>query len=80
MPKMRLGRYKIRKNFVFQVQMRKGERSMNKYGQAEYAYGIMKLIAEKLLSDGTLNEQQFKQLNALNKEDCFSRFCTALAA
>ena len=53
---------------------------MNKYGQAEYAYGIMKLIAEKLLSDGTLNEQQFKQLNALNKEDCFSRFCTALAA
>ena len=53
---------------------------MNKYGYAEYAYGIMKLIAEKLLSDGTLNEQQFKQLNALNKEDCFSRFCTALAA
>lgn len=53
---------------------------MNKYGQAEYAYGIMKMIAEKLLSEGTLTEQQFKQLNELNKEDCLSQFCTALAA
>ncbi len=53
---------------------------MNKYGQAEYAYGIMKIIAEKLLSNGTLNEQQLKQLNTLNKEDCFRQFCTALAA
>lgn len=53
---------------------------MNKYGQAEYAYGIMKIIAEKLLSNGTLNEQQLKQLNKLNKEDCFHQFCTSLAA
>ncbi len=53
---------------------------MNKCGQVEYAYVIMKMIAEKLLSDGTLNEQQFKQLNTLNKEDCFHQFCTALAA
>lgn len=53
---------------------------MNKYGQAEYAYGIMKMIAEKLLSEGTLTEQQFKQLDKLNKEDCLSRFCTALMA
>lgn len=80
MPKMRLGRYKIRKNFVFQVQMRKGERSMNKYGQAEYAYGILQQISEKLLAEGILTEEQLKQLNALNKEDCFHQFCTALAA
>ena len=80
MPKMRLGRYKIRKNFVFQVQMRKGERSMIKYGQAEYAYGVLQQISEKLLAEGILTEEQLKQLNALNKEDCFSRFCTALAA
>lgn len=53
---------------------------MNKYGQAEYAYGIMKMIAEKLLSEGTLTEQQFKQLDKLNKEDCLSQFCTAFAA
>lgn len=77
---MRLGRYKIRKNFVFQVQMRKGERSMNKYGQAEYAYGILQQISEKLLAEGILTEEQLKQLNALNKEDCFHQFCTALAA
>ena len=44
---------------------------MNKYGQAEYAYGIMKIIAEKLLSNGTLNEQQLKQLNTLNKRTAF---------
>lgn len=80
MPKMRLGRYKIRKNFVFQVQMRKGERSMNKYGQAEYAYGILQQISEKLLAEGILTEEQLKQLNALNKEDCFHQFCTTLAA
>lgn len=53
---------------------------MNKYGQAEYAYGIMKMIAEKLLSEGALTEQQFKQLDKLNKEDCLSQFCTTLAA
>lgn len=80
MPKMRLGRYKIRKNFVFQVQMRKGERSMNKYGQAEYAYGVLQQISEKLLAEGILTEEQLKQLNALNKENCFHQFCTALAA
>lgn len=58
----------------------KGQMKMNKYGQAEYAYGIMKMIAEKLLSQGTLTEQQFKQLDKLNKEDCLSQFCTALMA
>lgn len=78
---MRLGRYKIRKNFVFQVQMYKGVKSkMNKYGQAEYAYGILQQISEKLLAEGILTEEQLKQLNALNKEDCFRQFCTVLAA
>lgn len=60
--------------------MRKGERSMNKYGQAEYAYGVLQQISEKLLAEGILTEEQLKQLNALNKENCFHQFCTALAA
>ena len=45
---------------------------MNKYGQAEYAYGILQQISEKLLAEGVLTEEQLKQLNALNKEGCFS--------
>ena len=77
---MYLGRYKIGKNLVFQVQMCKGKRKMNKYGQAEYAYGILRQISEKLLAKGILTEEQLKQLNALNKEGCFRQFCTALAA
>ena len=44
---------------------------MNKYGQAEYAYGILRQISEKLLAEGILTEEQLKQLNALNKEGCF---------
>ena len=47
---------------------------MNKYGQAEYAYGILRQISEKLLAKGILTEEQLKQLNALNKEGCF-RHC-----
>lgn len=65
---------------MFQVQMCKGKRKMNKYGQAEYAYGILRQISEKLLAEGILTEEQLKQLNALNKEGCFRQFCTALAA
>ena len=53
---------------------------MHKYGQAEYAYEILRQISEKLLAEGILTEEQLKQLNALNKEDCFRQFCTALAA
>ena len=52
---------------------------MNKYGQAEYAYGIMKQITEKLLENKIITEEQFKQLDIKNKEDCFDKFCTALA-
>lgn len=52
---------------------------MKKYGQAEYAYGIMKQISEKLLANGTLTQQQFKQLDNKNKQECFDKFCTALS-
>jgi len=52
---------------------------MNKYGQAEYAYGIMKQITEKLLENKIITEEQFKQLDIKNKADCFDKFCTALA-
>ena len=44
---------------------------MNKYGQAEYAYGILRQISEKLLAEGILTEEQLKQLNGLNKEGSF---------
>ena len=47
---------------------------MNKYGQAEYAYGILRQISEKLLAEGILTEEQLKQLNVLNKEGCFRQF------
>lgn len=57
-----------------------GKSKMNKYGQAEYAYGILRQISEKLLAKGILTVEQQKQLNTLNKEDCFRQFCTALAA
>lgn len=53
---------------------------MNKCGQAEYAYGIMKQISEKMLAEGILTEEQLKRLNELNKDDCFRQFCTVLAA
>lgn len=53
---------------------------MDKYGQAEYAYGIMKILSEKLLAEGILTEEQLKQLNKLNKVDCFGQFCTAMSA
>ena len=33
---------------------------MNKYGQAEYAYGILRQISEKLLAEGILTEEQAK--------------------
>ncbi|MDE6103807.1 MAG: hypothetical protein K2F60_04705 [Oscillospiraceae bacterium] len=51
---------------------------MCKYGQAEYAYYILRQTAEKMLEKGVLTEEQFKHLDELNKRDCFSQFCTAL--
>ena len=79
MQKMRMVKYGIGIYFMFPIQMRKGESEMNKYGQAEYAYGIMKQIIEKLLENKIITEEQFKQLDSKNKEDCFDKFCTALA-
>ena len=53
---------------------------MNKYGQAEYAYHILKQISEKLLAKKVITEEQFKQLNERNYEDCFCQYSTAWAA
>ena len=72
-------KYRIGIYFMLPIQMRKGESEMNKYGQAEYAYGIMKKITEKLLENKIITEKQFKQLDSKNKADCFDKFCTALA-
>lgn len=36
-------------------------------------------ISEKLLANGTLTQQQFKQLDSKNKQECFDKFCTALS-
>lgn len=53
---------------------------MTKYGQAEYAYNILRQISENLLTKGILTEEQFKQLNERNYEDCFRQYSTAWAA
>ena len=36
---------------------------MHKYGQAEYAYGILRQISEKLLAEGILTEEQLKPVS-----------------
>lgn len=51
---------------------------MCKYGQAEYAYNLLRQILEKMFESGILTEEQFKHLDELNKRDCFSQFCTIL--
>lgn len=53
---------------------------MNKYGQAEYAYDILRQITEKLFAEEILTQEQQKRLDEQNKEDCYSQFCTAWAA
>ncbi len=52
---------------------------MCKFGQAEYAYDLLKKISENLLKEKILTEEQFKRLDELNKQECFSQFCTALS-
>lgn len=52
---------------------------MYKYGQAEYAYNMLRQAAEKMLENGVLTEEQFKRLDEMNKSECFSRFCTVLS-
>lgn len=63
--------------FVQDINVRR-EKTMCKYGQAEYAYNLLRQISEKMFESGILTEEQFKHLDELNKRDCFSQFCTVL--
>lgn len=63
--------------FVQGINVRR-EKTMCKYGQAEYAYNLLRQISEKMFESGILTEEQFKRLDEMNKQDCFSRFCTIL--
>ena len=63
--------------FVQDINVRR-EKTMCKYGQAEYAYNLLKQISEEMFESGILTEEQFKRLDEMNKQDCFSRFCTIL--
>lgn len=63
--------------FVQGINVRR-EKTMCKYGQAEYAYYMLRQTSEKMLENGVLTEEQFKRLDEMNKQDCFSRFCTIL--
>ena len=64
--------------FVQGINVRR-ENTMCKYGQAEYAYDLLKKISENMLKEKILTEEQFKRLDELNKQECFSQFCTALS-
>ena len=63
--------------FVQDITVRR-KKTMCKYGQAEYAYNLLRQISEKMFESGILTEEQFKRLDEMNKQDCFSRFCTIL--
>ena len=63
--------------FVQDINVRR-KKTMCKYGQAEYAYNLLRQISEKMFESGILTEEQFKRLDEMNKQDCFSRFCTIL--
>ena len=65
------------KYFVQDINVRR-EKTMCKYGQAEYAYYMLRQTSEKMLENGVLTEEQFKRLDKMNKQDCFSQFCTIL--
>ena len=65
------------KYFVQDINVRR-EKTMCKYGQAEYAYYMLRQTAEKMLENGVLTEEQFKRLDEMNKQECFSQFCTVL--
>ena len=49
---------------------------MCKRGQAHII--MFRQISEKMFESGILTEEQFKRLDEMNKQDCFSQFCTAL--
>lgn len=63
--------------FVQDINVRR-EKTMCKYGQAEYAYNLLRQISEKMFESGILTEEQFKRLDEMNKQECFSQFCTVL--
>ena len=63
--------------FVQGINVRR-EKTMCKYGQAEYAYYMLRQTSEKMLENGVLTEEQFKRLDEMNKQECFSQFCTVL--
>ena len=63
--------------FVQDINVRR-EKTMCKYGQAEYAYNLLRQISEKIYESGILTEEQFKRLDEMNKQECFSQFCTVL--
>ena len=63
--------------FVQDINVRR-KKTMCKYGRAEYAYNLLRQISEKMFESGILTEEQFKRLDEMNKQDCFSRFCTIL--
>lgn len=65
------------KIFVQDINVRR-EKTMCKYGQAEYAYNLLRQILEKMFESGILTEEQFKRLDEMNKQDCFGQFCTVL--
>ena len=35
-------------------------------------------FSEKIFESGILTEEQFKRLDEMNKQECFSQFCTVL--
>lgn len=53
---------------------------LEKFGQAEYAYDILRQITKKLLAENILTQEQQKKLDEQNKDDCYRQFCTAWAA
>jgi hypothetical protein len=72
------GQIKSQVKYIVQGINVRREKTMCKYGQAEYAYYILRQTAEKMLEKGVLTEEQFKHLDELNKRECFSQFCTVL--
>lgn len=73
------GQIKSREKYSAQGINVRRENTMCKYGQAEYAYDLLKKISENMLKEKILTEEQFKRLDELNKQECFSQFCTALS-
>ena len=72
------GRILNQERYFVQGRNVRREKTMCKYGQAEYAYNLLRQILEKMFESGILTEEQFKRLDEMNKQDCFGQFCTVL--